>query len=442
MFGSLKESMIKMKKIITIILSFYSVVVFASAEGKYGTDSIQCLNNISVFTQFIKQKNYADAYSPWKWAYQNCPKSSKSIYIDGVKIFKNKIKENKSNSVVKSAYVDTLFMIYDDRLANFGQEGYVKGMKGSDMMRYRSSMLDEAYDLLSTSIALQERKSKASTLYYYFKAVVKKVDKGQLEKSDVLEAYAMVTDYVDYNIANAKSKKSYVQSLEKIEKAFVPFATCEDLISLFDSKYNETPDDLNLLKRIAKVLDSKDCTDAQVYFNSVSKLHDAEPTAFSSYNMGNLTLKKGDSRAAIAYFDQAISLTESDLDKSKYLLGLAQANSKLGKNSKARDLAYQSSKLNPDWGKPYLLIGDFYVRSASNCGTNPFEVGMVYSAAVDKFKKAKSIDSSLKEVCNKKIAIYSEYFPTTDDAFFNGAKDGDSFTIGCWINETTIVRIK
>jgi tetratricopeptide (TPR) repeat protein len=431
-----------MKKVLVFILSFYSVAVFSFTEGKFGLDSIQCLNNISVFTQFVKQKNYVDAYTPWKWAYTNCPKGSKSIYIDGAKIFKNKIKENKSNSELKSAYIDTLLMIYDDRLSNFGQEGYVKGLKGSDLMKYRSSQVDLAYDLLKSSINLQGKKSKASVLYYYFKAVVVKANKGDYDKSIVLEAYALVTDYVDYNIVNAKSKKSYIQSLEKIEKAFVPFASCDDLISLFDFKYSQNPDEISLLRRIVKVLDSKDCTDAEVYFNATSKLHQLEPTAFSSFNMGNLSLKKGDANSALDFFSQAISMTDSDIDKSKYLLGLAQANSKLGKNSTARDLAYQAYELNSESGKAFFLIGDFYIRSATKCGTNAFEIGMVYSAAIDKFIKAKNIDPTLKEVCNKKIAVYSEYFPTTDDAFFNGAKDGDNFTVGCWINETTKVRIK
>ena len=38
--------------------------------------------------------------------------------------------------------------------------------------------------------------------------------------------------------------------------------------AMFDTKYQETPDDINLLKRIVKVLDKKDCNDAEVYFSS------------------------------------------------------------------------------------------------------------------------------------------------------------------------------
>jgi tetratricopeptide (TPR) repeat protein len=435
-----------MKKIFLTLLSVYSFTLFGANPSavQVNEDSLECLTNLSVFTQFVKQKNYVDAYSPWKWAFENCESSSKSIYIDGAKIIKSKIKEFKSDPDIKSAYVDTLFTIYDMRISYFGQQGYISGLKGGDMLKYRSkTQLDEAYELLKTSVELEANKSKATALYYYFKSVTSLTKKGSLTKTDVLEAYATVSEHLEYNLANnSKSKKSYEQSLVKVEKEFEPYATCEDLIALFDLKYSQSPDDISLLKRIVSVLDKKECTDAEVYFNSASAVHASEPTAKSSFSMGNLSLNKGKFSAAVDFYNQAISLASTDIDKSKYLLGLSQANIKLGKLSSARDLAYQSSKLNPQWGKPYLLIGDMYLNSVNSCGTNAFEKGMVYSAAIDKYIRAKSIDSSLSEQCNKKIVLYSKYLPTTDDAFFSGAKDGDSFTIGCWMNETTKVRIK
>ena len=105
-------------------------------------------------------------------------------------------------------------------------------------------------------------------------------------------------------------------------------------------------------------------------------------------------------------------------------------------------MAYKSIELLPQWGKPFILIGDIYAASSSKCGENAFEIGMVYSAAIDKFKKAKSVDTSMTHLANKKIASYSKYLPSNEDAFFSGSKDGESYNVGCWINETTRVRIK
>ena len=81
------------------------------------------------------------------------------------------------------------------------------------------------------------------------------------------------------------------------------------------------------------------------------------------------------------------------------------------------------------------------LASASSCGSNLFEQGMVYSAAIDKFIQAQRIDDSIEEIANRKIATYSKYLPSNEDAF-SGAKEGGSYQVGCWINETTKVRLK
>ena len=45
------------------------------------------------------------------------------------------------------------------------------------------------------------------------------------------------------------------------------------------------------------------------------------------------------------------------------------------------------------------------------------------------------------EEANKQIARASAGFPPTKDLFFYGKQKGDSYTVGCWINETTTIRV-
>ena len=158
--------------------------------------------------------------------------------------------------------------------------------------------------------------------------------------------------------------------------------------------------------------------------------------------MGNLSLKKNKSSEAISYYQQALDMAEKKEEKANYYYGLSGAYFKSGSYQKARSIAYQSLEIKPDWGKPYILIGDIYAAASASCGDNPFENGMVFSAAIDKFIQAKRIDESLTDFANKKIAIYSQYLPSTEDAFFSGSKEGDMHQIGCWINEGTKVRLK
>ena len=226
-----------------------------------------------------------------------------------------------------------------------------------------------------------------------------------------------------------KKQKFYIKAAENVEKLFVPFATCDDLISMFDTKYQETPNDVNLLKRIVKVLDKKDCTGADVYYSAAKQLHELEPSALSAFNMGNLSIKKNKTTDAIAFFNQAIELTDTNDDKANSFYGLSAAYLKSGNNSSARNYAFKALEISPKWGKSMLLIGDIYAASAEECGSNSFESAMLYSAAIDKFIVAKNMDSSVADLANKKIATYSNYLPTNEDAFFNGYKEGDSYKL-------------
>ena len=42
----------------------------------------------------------------------------------------------------------------------------------------------------------------------------------------------------------------------------------------------------------------------------------------------------------------------------------------------------------------------------------------------------------------KEIATYSKYLPTIENAFFYKVKEGSVYQVGCWINESTKVRLK
>ena len=428
-----------------IILIAFSFSLNANTinDSKFGNDSIACITNISLYREFVKQKNYNDAIQPWRKAYADCPRASKNIYIDGSKIYNYLIKQNKGNPDLQKAYLDTLMTIYDQRITFFGKESYVLGLKGSDMIKYSFGDPELAFNILKQSVESLGQKSKATPLFSYFKAATVKFKAQTLTKPEVLEIYSLVSDYLSINASKeSKSQKYYIKASDNVEKLFVPFASCENLVNMFDNKYQSTPDDINLIKRIVKILDKKDCQDAEVYYEAATKLHQSEPSSLSAYNMGNLSLKKNKAKDAIGFFNQAIEMTDNDTEKANAYYGLAGAYFKMANYSNARNNANKAMQLRSDWGKPMMLIGEMYAASSSQCGGNAFESAMLYSAAMDKFIAARNMDNTIAELANKKIASYSNYLPSNEDAFFNGYKEGDNYSIECWIGETTKVRIK
>ena len=428
-----------MKRNLAILFCILFLADGLKAQSKYGADSVNCVMNLSLYREYYKQKNYDDALKPWRWVYNNCPSSSGNIFKNGPTLIKYMIKKHVEN---KAAYTDTLMMIYDKRIQFFGKEGYVLGRKGADLIKYAPDRFQQAHAILSKSIDIQGNQSEAGTLLAYFKATTMMEKNSKVDKQIVLESYARVAEIADYNLSNNSRKDKYVQASNIIESLFAPYANCNDLVQIFTAKFDASTEDVDFLTRITKLLDSKECTNNQLYFDAATRLHELAPSALSASKMGKLNIVKKNYAVAVDYFKQAVELEEDANTQARYYLELADAYRLSGSYSTARMMAFKSAELRPDWGEPYISIANIYVSSTSKCASSEFEKESVYWVAVDKFIKAKSVDATLAEKANKAIATYSKYFPNTESCFFNGVESGQTYKVECWINETTKVRTR
>jgi len=425
-----------MMKINFVLVVIVLMGLSANAQSKYGTDSVACIENLSLFREYYKQKNYVDALKPWRWTFNNCPKSSGNIYKNGPKIYKERIKVDKEN---KAAYIDTIMMIFDQRIQYFGKEGYVLGLKGYELVIADKKRSAEALSILDKSITLDGNNADFRAVYGYMKAIVNLEKNGEKTKQDVLEAYARISEVIDYNIVNeSKVTKYFIQYAEKIENLFTPYANCEDLVTLFSAKFDPATEDVSFLKRVTKVLEKKECTNEQLFFDASSRLYELDPSASSADKMAKMSIAKGKYSDAIEFAAKAIEMEEVENQKAIYYLGLADAYRNAGSFLLARNAVYSALELRSGWGEAYLNLGNIYISGAKNCGGD-FEKSTVYWVAIDAFSRALS-DEDTKARASKGINTYSKYFPTKETCFFNGVEAGKSHTIGCWINKATTAR--
>ena len=426
------------KIIILVAVILYSFNV--DAQSKYGLNEQGCKENLSMFREYYKQKNYIDAYSPWMWTFKNCPKSSQNIYKNGPKIVKAKMKsEPKENINSRNAYIDTLMMVFDQRIKHFGNEGYVLGLKGYTLLDVDKERTSEALTFLEKSLDLDGNSASVQAVYGYVKAMVN-LEKLEIKtKEDVLEAYTFASEIIEYNILNeTRASKNFIKYSEIIEKLFTPYANCEDLIALFSQKIDSSTLDVNLLKRVLKLLSNKKCKDDDLFFNVSSRLYELEPTASAANQMSKMSISKGKSSDAVAFAKEAIASEERAEIKAKYYLSLADAYRFKGSYASARGAVYRALELRKGWGEAYINLGNIYVAGAKSCGSD-FETQTVYWVAVDAFRNA-LLDLETKERASKSINTYSKYFPKKEDCFFNGITAGNNHTIGCWISKSTIAR--
>ena len=415
---------------------------------KYGEDSLACITHNSLYREFFKQKNYEDALPHWRWVFSNCPLVSQNVYIDGSKMIVAKINESKDLNT-RNAYIDTLMMVYENRIKYFGdnpnsREGMVSGRQGIELDTYRPSDTMRVYQYLRKSVEKEGINSEAIVVSRYYINISNQVKNKRFPVDSLAEAYSSLSDLVDRKLEIIMDDTAQVSKWKGVrtllETQFEPYATCDEIDKIYTRKFKQAPTDTILLKKITRLLDRKDCTDRELFFLATENLHKAKPTGQSAYMMGKLSLIKGDVNKAESYLVEALpNLDEQQAARSCYYL--AKINYDQKRYSEARSYAYKSLATNPNDGKCYILIGNMYAASAASCGgSDEIASRAGYWAAVDKFIKARNVDPSVADEANKSIATYSSYFPTRERLFFNDVKEGSVYNVGCWIGEATTVR--
>jgi len=422
--------------------------VFSVSAQKWGNtpeDSVSCVTNTFLYREAFKNKQYVEAYEPWKECLDKCPGNNKNLYIRGVTILKSRFNATKDANERK-AIVDELMKMYDLRIANFGEAAEVTARKAYDMEQLGgNARLKDYYELYDEAMRLGADKLELAFVERYFDATVKYVTSGFADTTVIIDNYDLVSDALD-GLASSETdsaKRAEIYGvIAHIENRFSPFASCDELVKIYDRKFAATPDDVTLLKKITTILRKKKCMDTELFFAATEKLHSLEPTASTAYLMAQMCYQKKRYNDAAKYINDAI---EGADDKDKYnmyiLQGLCYANN--NSYSAARNAYNKAADMEPSKGEPYRLISQLYA-SGARAVSDGMGGRSAYWAAVDAARKAISVDGSPEnvEAANRLISSYSGHFPKQDEAFMLDLIDGNSFTVPGWIGVSTTIRTR
>ncbi|MBO4771837.1 MAG: hypothetical protein J5595_04795, partial [Bacteroidales bacterium] len=99
------------------------LALMVSAAINAAAQDINCAKEYSMYKEFVNVEAYSDARESYWKVFKSCPQFSKNIYIDGVKIYHDLMKKvGEDDDALANAYVDTLGMIYMQRIKNYGEE--------------------------------------------------------------------------------------------------------------------------------------------------------------------------------------------------------------------------------------------------------------------------------------------------------------------------------
>ncbi len=419
----------------------------------HGEDSVNCRVNLSLMQTAAKAESYESALIPWTSVYENCPGSSKNIYIYGPRIFKS-LYEKETDAAKKKEYLDKTMEIYDNRRTSVGNadaEGTILAIKTYDYMEMMGDQADYniIYSWLSKAVNdMKDQMYPLDAYSYLMNTSITRYLNDNSVKDEYITDYFNVVGYVDDAISNSADNQANAEYLEMVKEGIVQAfvnsgaGDCKTLTDYYADKVEPNKENKELLNEIINALGSVGCTDTDLYFTASEYLHQLEPTANAALGLANKALRDKDFTTAVKYYSEAANL-ETDKNKSSdYMMQLAGIFSNQRNFARARQAANDALQYNPNNGEAYILIAQLYASSANNIFPEAEKSGLVYCAAVDKLQRARSVDPSVAGKANSLINRYSAAFLDTETAFMMGYKAGDTVHIPGWIGETTTVRLR
>lgn len=407
----------------------------------HGEDSINCLKNLSLYRTYYDQENYNMALNFWRSVFNECPSSSANMHLHGIAMFKTLYAETS-----EKAYIDSMNIVYDARIKYFGREGYNEGRRGMDLWSFGQDgdleLLQESYNAFEKSIELDGSNTAPNTLTLFMGVTQKLFDLGVLNNGDVIANYGKIMNIIEPRIT-AANKSADIAARDNVDLIFKSgkAADCDGLINYFTGRIKETPDDVDLLKKVLSLLDDAYCTESDLYFATAESLYNHEKSATSAAHLAQMNFNRNQMSRAEHYYKEAIELEKESTLKSSFYTKLAAIRLGAKDNRTARDYARKAIELNPSSGTAYMFIGNAY--AGTKISDDDFENQAVYWVAVDYFQKARQMDPNLESNVRDYITTYSGFFPTKSECFFRSiTEEGTSYHIGGWINETTTVRFR
>ena len=305
-----------MKKITLFVFTAIMMVLgtnVASAQGKYGADSAECIKYLSYYKEYYKQKNYDSALPNWRQAYKLCPPTAnQNMLIDGTTMIRQLINKNAKNTEYRKALIDTLMTLHDVRAEYYPNYAVTsRNNKGTDMNNFIKDDNSGLYKGLNEIIALNQEETKASILLFNLNTAIALYQEGELDAEQVINTYQRNINLVNSATpANDSEKEANDRARADMEGLFITskVASCDNLIALFTPRYEANPNDLDLATNIVKMMNSTDdCTNNDLFLRAATTMHKIQPSAQSAYFLFRLNAAKENNEEAAAYMEEAIN---------------------------------------------------------------------------------------------------------------------------------------
>lgn len=462
-----------MKRLLIFIAFALVAQMEAGAQCKTWNDSPnkeEGENQHSIYRPLIRNKNYERAFPHWQKAFDIAPAADGKRdyhYEDGITIYKSFL-ENATDDAKKEEYKSKILELYRgmidcyenrvievrdcDELCYNALIGKKYGRMGYDMFYLLNSPYDETLAVLEKAIEYGDKGTEYIVLEPWAYIMTYEFQQGNKTADEVRAVYDKIIEVSDYNIETDMELGEYYDiTKQRSEAVFKPIENeifdCEYFKEKLRPMYEDDPENFDVLKYVFNTLKVQGCADSDPFLSKVKAEYETLAAEYNEERLAELEAKnpayaakkrydEGNYEEAAAKYQEAIEKEEDNEKKAQYYFALASIQfRKLNQMNAARSSALKAAELRSNWGRPYMLIGDMYATSSRNCGDS-WNQRLAVVAAIEKYARAKAVDSDFAQEASSRIAKYSQSRPEKGDAFMRGFKEGSKVKVGCWIGET------
>ncbi len=443
-------------KSLTLIIGFlFASSAMLTAQAECTVEPPQGLKPIAAFSIFqsnYKNKEYDLALKFGRWilcskpeTIEDYPSFSLSRQLDKFTVIYSQIAANQTDPSIKSTYLDSAIMVYEDKLELFNGDKEEVYKTRQQMGRFYlentsnlSNAVTKAYEQFEEMFKLNPEKTTKTARGYYVDNLLKNyINKGETQK-----AQAMIDEASKYATGDI------AVMLEGHQKDL--FETPEDVIAYYNPILEEKPDDMEALTALERAYEELD--NREELGKIRKKLHEVNPTFESAKSLAETESSNANYDQAIKYYKEALSKAKSKENKKQMNLRISNSYLNKGEIKTANQFADAAIKVDPNFGQAYINKARVYATAVEQCTEDrklEAKDRMVYWLVIDYYNMAKAKDPSVANTVNSQLPNYQRVTPTGEDKFLrlDNLQDGDKVKIDgsvapcySWINKTTTVR--
>lgn len=410
--------------------------------------------NYVLYRDFLRAREWEQAFDYWKKVYEVAPAADgqrNTVYADGIRFYEHFMRLEQ-DSVKREEMIDRIFALYDEIEECYKEAGYIQGRKAFDLYyKYKNRTTNkEVYEMFKASIEEDGLETNDFVINPFTALLVDLYFSDQIDLEEAKKYETKIREIIAHGLEECEGVMcdrwniilDYAPARLDAFETVRGFYDCEYYMEKYYPDFEAAPDDCDVIRTVFSRLKWGGCDESDERFKALIRKGNENCVETGPLELAYDALRNAKYNEAIELFAKAAAEEEDPVKKAKTILIIAKIYDAHLKNfPQARKYALEAAQYNPNWGDPYLLIGRLYASSGPLCGPGRgWDSQIVVWPAIDMWAKAKRVDPSVAAEANKWIGRYRKFMPKKEDVFIRNLKAGQSFRVGCWIQETTVIR--